>query len=102
MMYHEILNHLTPNKERIELSGLVYAFCRFYCQYIYEVPKLKDAYMLYRQQAKRYGCWYVYVLLTIIGLIRRVGNPMKLLKTLHIIRWRLMEMPDVVFNRNKK
>lgn len=102
MMYYEILNHLTPSKENIELSGLVYAFCRFYCQYVDEVPKLKDTYMLYRQQAKRYECWHVYFLLMIVRVIRRVGNPMRLLKILHIIRWRIVELLGILSHRTTK
>ena len=102
LMYDEILHHLTPSNEHTELSGLVYAFCRFYCQYVNEVPTLYETYRLYRQQAKRFNCWYVYIILLLVGVVRRLGNPMGILKLLHTIRWRLMELPDVIFNRSRK
>ena len=102
IIYQDILNHLTRGHEKTELSGYLYGFCKPYCIYVNEVPALKDTYNLYRQQAKRFKCWYVYILLTLVGVVRRLGNPMGILKLLHTIRWRLMELPDVFFNRSRK
>ena len=102
IIYQDILNHLTRGHEKTELSGYLYGFCKPYCIYVNEVPALKDTYNLYRQQAKRFKCWYVYILLTLVGVVRRLGNPMGILKLLHTIRWRLMELPDVIFNRSRK
>jgi glycosyltransferase involved in cell wall biosynthesis len=102
IIYQDILNHLTRGHEKTELSGYAYGFCKPYCIYVNEVPALKDTYNLYRQQAKRFKCWYVYILLTLVGVLRRLGNPMGLLKLLHTIRWRLMELSDVIFNRSRK
>lgn len=99
-IYNEFLQNLTYGHEHTELSGLVYAFCRFYCEYYDEVPELKDTYKLYLQQAKRYNCWYAYSLLTIVGFVRKIGNPIGIMKKFHIIRWRLMELPDIIFNRH--
>lgn len=102
IIYQDILNHLTRGHEKTELSGYAYGFCKPYCIYVNEVPALKDTYNLYRQLAKRFKCWCVYILLTLVGVVRRLGNPMILLKLLHTIRWRLMELPDVIFNRSRK
>ncbi|MBR7029705.1 MAG: glycosyltransferase family 2 protein [Prevotella sp.] len=102
IIYQDILNHLTRGDEKTELCGYAYGFCKPYCIYVNEVPALKDTYNLYRQQAKRFKCWYVYILLTLVGVVRRFGNPMGILKLLHTIRWRLMELPDVIFNRSRK
>lgn len=99
LMYDEILKNLSPDNEKIEISGLIYAFCRFYCQYVEEVPTLKDTHKLYCKQAKRYNCWYAYSLLSIVAFVRKIGNPIGIMKKFHIIRWRLMELPDIILNR---
>ena len=97
----EILNNLTPGREWIELRGNFYGFAVIYCKYVKELPTIKDVYRLYRKQALQHSCWLVYFLLSFLGVARRLGNPMGLLNLLHTIRWRLMELPEVIFNRRK-
>lgn len=88
-IYQEILNNLTPGREQQELSGYVYGFCKPYCLYLDRVPELKDVYQLYLNQAGRFGCWYVCLILNVVGMLRKMGNPMGVLKWLHAIRWKL-------------
>lgn len=102
IIYNEILSHLTQGRERYELSGYVYAFCKPYCMYLNEIPDLKDTFQLYRKQTRRYNCWYAYSILTIVGGARRLGNPMRIMKLFHAIRWKLVELPDFLQKRNKR
>ena len=98
-IYQDILNNLTPDSETQEISGYAYGFCKQYCIYVNDIPALNDIHKLYLQQAKRYNCWYAYFILAIIGAARKIGNPIGIMKKFHIIRWRLMELPDIIFNR---
>lgn len=94
IIYNEILNHLTFGREKIELNGYAYGFCKPYCMYLDEVPGMKDIFWKYKKQAKQYHCWYVYFILSVVGFVRLFGNPMMIMKHLHIIRWKLVELPD--------
>lgn len=98
-IYSDILNHLTHRCEKLELGGYVYGFCKPYCEYIDDIPALKETYYLYLKQAKHYNCWYVLFILVIIGAIRRIGNPIRIMKWFHTIRWKLVELPDRCFNK---
>ena len=98
----DILNHLTPDREKFEICGYIYSFCKPYCLCLDEVPGLKETYDLYMKKAKQYNCWYVCVLLTFYKVACKTGIPMSILKKLHIIRWRLIELPDILFNRTTK
>ena len=98
-IYNDILNHLTPGCERLELGGYVYGFCKPYSEYIDDIPALKETYNLYLKQAKRFNCWYVLFILITTGVMRRIVNPIRIMKWLHTIRWKLVELPDRCFNR---
>lgn len=98
-IYQDILNNLTPDSEANEINGYAYGFCKQYCIYLNDEPALKDIHKLYLKQAKSYNCWFAYFILLTIGVVRKIGNPIGIMKKFHIIRWRLMELPDILFNR---
>ena len=82
----DFLNHLTLGWEKFELRGCFYGFCETYCLYFNDVPELVDTFRLYRHQARRYGCWFVYFKLMILGTMRRFGNPLIIINQLHDLR----------------
>lgn len=98
----DIFNNLTAGREKIELRGSLRGFCEAYCAYSNEVPAFKDTYRLYLQQARRNGCWYVFSVLIVVGFVRIFCNPMSIMKLFRTIRWRLMELPDILFKTNSK
>ena len=87
IIYEEILHNLTVGKEREELYGFLYNFCEVLANYLRCTPELKHIQRGYRQVAWKYGCWYVYVVLTIVTVISRLGNPSKILGWLNDMRW---------------
>lgn len=100
VLYQDILSHLTPNREKIELNGWIYGFCKPYCMYIDELPMMEDVLKLYKNKAKQYHCWYVYLILNVVGLVLQFGNPMKILSFLHALRWKKAEFPDMLHLRD--
>lgn len=87
IVYDEILHNLTAGKERDELYGLLYNFCEVLANYMRCTPELKRIQREYRQVAWQHGCWYVCLVLTIVAVISRFGNPMVILKKLNMVRW---------------
>lgn len=94
VLYQDILTHLTPNREKIELNGWIYGFCKPYCMYLNEVSGLKVIYALYKKQARHYHCWYVYSILLVVGFVCQFFNPLSIMKLFHTIRWKMTELPD--------
>lgn len=95
VIYDEILNHLTPGKERGELYGLLYNGCYVLAIYIRSVPELSPVFSLYRKQARHYGCWYVYFTLSFVGCISRLCNPLHFFVKLNDMRWRIRKFCKV-------
>ena len=93
-IFQIVFNHLTPGMESIELKGYLYRFCRLYCLYYNELPDYKSIMDLYRKQAKKFGCWYVYFILTLVELMRKFGNPLGGLRVLHLIKWEMAKIPE--------
>ena len=56
------------------------------CRDFNDVPELVDTFRLYRHQARRYGCWFVYFKLMILGTMRRFGNPLIIINQLQNLR----------------
>ena len=102
LLYKDILTHLTPGREKLELCGYVYGFCKPYCEYIENIPSLKETYNLYLNTAKQYNCWFVLFLLLTTGTARQIGNPIRIMKWVHALRWKIAELPDNFSTWNSK
>lgn len=89
IIYNEILHNLTPGREGKELSRNVEGFCRRYLKYKAEFPVYTTLYDLYRKQARRYGCWYVYAVLILVRAFSWFGNPTVILKSLVVWRGKM-------------
>ncbi|MBR3959994.1 MAG: glycosyltransferase family 2 protein [Bacteroidales bacterium] len=86
VIFNEILNYLTPGKEREELKGYQSTFCSELANYLRVVPELKPIIRLYKRQAKQYGCWSVYFTIITVAFLSRFCNPMGILKRLNDLR----------------
>lgn len=93
-IYQTVFKNLTPGMESIELKGYLYRFCRLYCLYSDEIPDYKSIMDLYRKQAKRLGCWYVYSILTLVGFMCKFGNPLGGLRVIHLMKWEMAKVPE--------
>lgn len=80
IVFDEILNHLTVGKEQQELNGYYDNFFGKYLDYVDDVPSFKDTLRLYRKHAKKYGCVYVYMALTILDSFGHSRIPRGVLK----------------------
>ena len=89
VIFDDILNHLTPGKERKELAFCVERFSKHYLTYKDSMPVYKDLHDLFTEQAKEHRCWYAYMVLMAVAMMGRVGNPMNLLSVLHAVRWKI-------------
>lgn len=88
-IFDDILHHLTPAKEKFELQNYLYMFCKRYLSFVSDVPTLHHTLKLYRKCAKQHGCWYVYAVLIIVGVIGHFGYPSKILGWLNDMRWKV-------------
>ena len=89
VIYDNILNHLTPRRERKELTYCVERFCKQYLTYKNTMTMYKSLHGLFIERAKEFGCWYAYIVLTAVVVMGKMGNPMKLLAALHAVRWKI-------------
>ena len=89
IIFNEILCQLTSSKEREELHGYVYNFCRRYMSCVNDVPALKETAKLYIKKAKQYNCWYVFTVLSLVCMARKVCNPLGMLDGMNRIRWKV-------------
>ena len=89
IVYDEIFHNLTVGKEREELYGFLYNFCEALANYLRRTPDLKRIQHLYNKLAWQYGSWYVCMVLNVVALISRFGNPKGILKRMNTVRWRL-------------
>ena len=87
IVYEEILHNLTEGKERDELYGFLYNFSEVLANYLRCTPELKRIQREYKHLAWQYGCWYVCMVLTVVAVISRFGNPMGILKKMNALRW---------------
>lgn len=89
--FNEILTNLSIGYERAEIEGYLYYFIKRYVSYVKVVLEFKETIRLYRSRAVEYRSWKVYILLSITIILGRFGNPMRILKKLNALRWRLKE-----------
>lgn len=89
IIFDDILHHLTSGKENFELQYYLYIFCKRYLMFVDVVPSFHQTGKLYRECAKQNGCWYVYMVLAVIGVIGHFGNPSKILGWLNTMRWKI-------------
>lgn len=43
---------------------------------------------------KQYNCWFVLFVLLTTGTARQIGNPIRIMKWVHALRWKIAELPD--------
>ncbi len=94
IVFEVILHNLTTKKEKEELNGYLYLFCKRYLTYIIEVPAFHDTCRLYMDITKKYNLWYVYVVLGLTYLVSHIGNPIRLFSILNSIRWKVKKMAE--------
>lgn len=90
VIYDEILHNLSKGKEKGELNGLLYNFSYNYAAYVKYAPELKPVFTLYKKQAREYGCWYAFNLLSFVGITSRFFNLSSLFQRLNKIRRKLI------------
>lgn len=88
IIYNEILDSLTPGKEKEELYGYLYNFSYAIVSYKKHAPELKPVYHRYMQMTKKYGAWYYRFVLTIANVFSVMGITPQLLKSLNRLRIR--------------
>lgn len=98
-IYGDMLHHLTSGRENKELNRYVNDFCKCYLKHKAMIPAYKDLHRRYAKSAWRYGCWYVYMVLIIVAVISRLGNPMGILKRINMVR-RLMKGKRINYSKN--
>jgi glycosyltransferase involved in cell wall biosynthesis len=86
IIFDEIFNHLTVGKEWQELNGVYNNFFFQYLTYVDDIPSFIQTLYLYRNFAKRYGCVYIYIALTILGKYGHFRIPRGVLKRFNRIR----------------
>lgn len=91
-VYDEILNNLTKGKEKSELRGHLYIFCKEYVQCVKLFPEFRETLDLYFYQARLNKCWYECVVLGIIAIISKLGNPIIILEPLNVLRWKVKRL----------
>lgn len=86
IIYDEILNNLTPGKERGEIYGYLYNFSFAIVSYMKYAPKLKPVYSQFKKKTREYGLWYCFMVLTVAGYLSNMGITPHVLKTLNKLR----------------
>ena len=89
VIYNEILNNLTIGKEKRELRAFLYVFCRWYIDLKRTNPSFKNTFNLFKKRAKQHGCYYDYFVLTMVGIMSHVGNPLDMLRKLNNLRMKI-------------
>ena len=89
IIYSEILDSLTPGKEKGELYGYLYNFSYAIVSYKRYAPELKPVYQKYKKQVKKYGTLYYMFVLTCANILSCLGITPQLLQTLNKVRIKL-------------
>lgn len=92
VVYDDILHHLTLGREKKELNFYVNDFCKCYLRHKATIPSYEGVHKLYRENAWKYGCWSVYLILVTIRIIGYFGNPSGILECLNALRWKWKRM----------
>lgn len=92
VMFDEILQNLTTEHECEEINGYLYYFIKRYVSYVKIVPTFKDTIRLYKARARQYRCWNAYLVLSLIGYVCQLGNPLCLMRCLNALRWKWKRM----------
>ena len=87
VVYDEILQNLTSGKEKGEIEGHLYFFCKTYMQCIKTLPEFRETMDLYIEKARLHQCWYECFVLSIIAAISKLGNPLIILEPINYLRW---------------
>lgn len=86
IIYNDILDHLTIGKERAELHGNLFTFCKRYLTYLCDAPALSNTLNAYRESAKRFRCWFDYFILTIVHYTHNKSRLLSTFETLNRLR----------------
>lgn len=85
-IYNEILDNLSEKKEREELYGHLYTFCKRYLVYFKDAAALSGTMDLYKKRAVQYRCWLMASILIFVYLFRFIRKSISILQKLNIIR----------------
>lgn len=88
-VFNDILNNLTPGKEKEELLGYQTTFCVVLSGYLRMVPELLPVLKFYKKQSVRYRAWAAYVTVSVTAFVSRFFNPARLLGWLNNLRNKL-------------
>lgn len=88
VIFNEILENLSEGKEREELYAYVHLFCKRYLTFVNDSPALKESADLYKKNARKYGSWYVFLVLILIISTRQKVAALKVLEWLNRFRWK--------------
>lgn len=89
LVFDDILHHLTPGRECMEMSRYVDRYTKCYLSYKSIVSNYNDLHRLFKERAYQYHCWYVRLVLSIVGVVGRLGIPISFLEKINIFRWKL-------------
>jgi hypothetical protein len=82
------------------MSRYVDRYTKCYLSYKSIVPNYKDLHSLFKERARLYRCWYVSIVLNIVGVLGILGNPVRLLTMLNDLKWKVKR--DLLKNRLSK
>lgn len=86
IIYNEILDSLTPGKERGELYGYLYNFSYAIVSYKKFAPELTPVYRKYKKMVRKYGTFYYGFVLSAANILSFLGVTPQLLQTLNKVR----------------
>lgn len=86
IIYNEILDTLTPGKEKEELYGYLYNFSFAIASYKKSASELNPVYHKYKKMVKKYGSGYYSLILSVANMMSIIGINPELLRTLNKIR----------------
>lgn len=101
IIYNEILNNLSVAKERDELYGHLYTFCKRYLVYYKDAPALSGTMDLYRKRAIQHRCWLMVSILILVNLSRFIRKSIPILQKFNNIRLFIMKGRQFVSLQNQ-
>ena len=92
IVYKDILHNLTSGKEIDEIRGYLYIFCKTYMECVKSFPEFRETLDLYISRARFYGCRYECIVLSIIAMISKFGNPLFIFEPMNNLRWKVKRL----------
>ena len=90
-IFGEILQNLTPGRERMELKRYCRNLCLALAKYYRDVPELNSTLKEYKKKVKQYDCWSEYMVVSSVALVSNYGNPLGVLMKLSTLRAKVLK-----------